>query len=71
MNASGRDPKISDADVRRVGLCLRCTEARAVVSAKGSSFWLCRRAATDARFPKYPQLPVLACTGYQPGHPEA
>lgn len=27
-------------------------------------FWHCARSATDARFPKYPPLPVRACVGF-------
>jgi hypothetical protein len=38
--------------------------ARRVTSAKGSTFVLCGRSATDARFPKYPPLPVIRCAGY-------
>jgi hypothetical protein len=28
-------------------------------------FWLCERSKSDARFTKYPPLPVLACMGYE------
>jgi hypothetical protein len=45
-------------------LCATCTFARVVESARGSRFTLCRLSETDARFPKYPPLPVLACDGY-------
>jgi hypothetical protein len=48
----------------RVGLCLDCTHARSIRSAKGSEFWLCERAKTDPRFKKYPPLPVLRCLGF-------
>jgi hypothetical protein len=34
-------------------------------------FWLCRRSETDPAFPRYPALPVLACTGYEPAVPTA
>jgi hypothetical protein len=27
---------------------------------------MCGRAKTDADFPKYPRLPVVACAGYEP-----
>ena len=47
-----------------VGLCRRCAHARIVASARGSTFFLCRLSETDARFPKYPQLPVMKCSGY-------
>lgn len=48
------------------GLCNTCAHQRVVVSARGSAFSLCRRSATDERFPKYPPLPVVACGGYEP-----
>jgi hypothetical protein len=48
------------------GLCATCRHARRIVSGKGSVFWLCRRSETDPAFPRYPALPVLACTGYEP-----
>jgi len=48
-----------------IGLCLSCRLARAIKSGKGSTFWLCRKSETDPRFPKYPALPVLACSGYE------
>jgi hypothetical protein len=47
-----------------VGLCRTCRHARTVVNPR-STFWLCRKAATDPRFAKYPALPVLGCPGYE------
>jgi len=47
-----------------VGLCRTCAHARAIKSARGSAFFLCRLSETDPRFPKYPPLPVIACEGY-------
>jgi len=38
--------------------------ARRVESAKGSQFLLCQLSQSDPRFPKYPRLPVLNCSGY-------
>jgi hypothetical protein len=38
---------------------------RRMESDRGSVFYLCQLSATDARFPKYPRLPVLQCSGYQ------
>lgn len=49
----------------RVGLCARCRHARRVVSSKGSEFWMCELYQLDARFTKYPPLPVLACDGFE------
>ena len=48
----------------RVGLCAHCGYAKTIVSAKGSRFTLCNKSQEDPRFPKYPRLPVLACSGY-------
>jgi len=50
---------------QRVGLCLNCRYMRRMESDRGAIFYLCRRSATDERFPKYPRLPVLDCAGYE------
>lgn len=55
-------------DPTTVGLCAGCRHARLVETPR-SRFWLCGLAASDARFARYPQLPVLECPGYEP--PEA
>ncbi len=47
------------------GLCADCRWARAIRSGKGSTFWQCRRHFSDASYPRYPRLPVLACRGYE------
>jgi len=59
-----------------IGLCVSCRHARPVTSARGSTFWRCALNDQDARFPKYPRLPVLVCDGYvgddteaRPGRP--
>jgi hypothetical protein len=36
------------------------------VTARGSTFWLCRLAETDHRYPRYPTLPVVRCAGFEP-----
>ena len=46
------------------GLCSDCVHARRVASERGSVFVMCQLSLTDARFPKYPRLPVLSCSGY-------
>jgi hypothetical protein len=38
---------------------------RRVGSARGSTFYLCRLSETDESFSKYPQLPVLRCSGHK------
>ena len=45
-------------------LCTTCRHVRVVRSSR-STFLLCRRAASDARYPKYPPQPVLACSGHE------
>jgi len=52
-----------------VGLCSVCRHARRVTTPR-SVFWMCRLAATDPRFERYPRLPVESCEGYEPGTPE-
>jgi len=48
-----------------VGLCSTCRWARIVTNRRGSTFFRCGRAESDARFPRYPPLPVLRCVGYE------
>lgn len=48
-----------------VGLCLTCRWKRAVLNRRGSVFFRCARADSDARFVRYPPLPVLSCPGYE------
>ena len=50
---------------RFVGLCAVCVHARPIGNARGSTFVLCGLSATDARFPRYPALPVLRCAGFE------
>ncbi len=47
------------------GLCAACVHLRLLAS-KRSVFVRCGLAATDPRFPRYPGLPVAACSGYEP-----
>ncbi len=48
------------------GLCASCRHARFVANDRGGRFVLCERSRSDASFPRYPRLPVLACAGYEP-----
>jgi hypothetical protein len=48
------------------GLCSSCVNARVIENRRGSRFIMCELSKTDSRFPKYPPLPVIRCTGYQP-----
>ena len=47
------------------GLCERCSEARKIVSGKGSVFWRCAVSERISGWPKYPPLPVLRCGHYR------
>jgi hypothetical protein len=47
------------------GLCGGCVHARIVETARESRFLLCELSRTDPRFPRYPNLPVLACHGFE------
>lgn len=48
----------------RVGLCLRCIHAHRVPS-RTSVFWRCGLAESDARYVRYPRLPVIKCAGFE------
>jgi hypothetical protein len=61
--ASDRQPNTNG---KQLGLCATCLHARTIESAKGSQFLLCQLSQSDPAFPKYPRLPVLACSGYAP-----
>jgi hypothetical protein len=47
-----------------VGLCAHCRNTQRVETDR-SVFWMCRLSAVDPRFPKYPRLPVLECSGFE------
>jgi hypothetical protein len=49
----------------QAGLCDSCKHQRIVRNTRGSVFSLCDRSKTDARFPRYPRLPVRSCSGYE------
>ena len=51
------------------GLCRDCKYSRVVESDRGSVFYRCDLSLQDPRFPKYPRLPVLTCSGYEPVSP--
>jgi len=62
--ADGQNPET--AERKDVGLCMDCQHLRRIMSDRGSTFFFCKRSATDPRFPKYPRLPVSHCSGYEP-----
>lgn len=47
------------------GLCESCRHQKLVGNTRGSIFSLCLRSRTDARFPRYPRIPVARCPGYE------
>jgi hypothetical protein len=51
------------------GLCSTCRHANRIEAAR-SIFWRCRLSEADARFPRYPALPVLACIGHAAMEPD-
>src|SRR5712691_8107256 len=53
------------SDPASVGLCFTCRWTRAVTNRRSSTFFRCTRADTDARFVRYPPLPVRTCPGYE------
>jgi hypothetical protein len=46
------------------GLCDRCAAQRLVSSARGSTFSMCELGLHDPDWPKYPRMPVLACSRF-------
>jgi hypothetical protein len=46
------------------GLCPDCRHVKIVTSERGSTFLLCRKAAVDPRFPRYPPQPIVSCPGF-------
>ena len=59
------DRSLHDADPS-VGLCSVCAHSRVTGNRRGSIFWLCRRSTDDARYRRYPRLPVARCAGFEP-----
>src|SRR5713226_7735549 len=57
-------------NLANIGLCLSCRHALRVQSDRSSVFFFCELSRTDPRFPKYPRLPVLSCTGYHERDPQ-
>lgn len=68
--ASGADPRRERSPAAWHGLCDACDHLRRVTSARGSTFLLCERSASDSRYPKYPPQPVLRCAGFERTVPE-
>src|SRR5712691_4028418 len=54
---------LGDAETQ-VGLCASCRHVKRLCTKGGSVVYLCTLSARDARFSKYPRLPVSTCEGY-------
>jgi hypothetical protein len=50
----------------KAGLCFSCRFVRKVESSRGSIFYLCRRSEEDPAYERYPRLPVIQCSGFDP-----
>ncbi|HEV8628912.1 MAG TPA: hypothetical protein VGV61_01245, partial [Thermoanaerobaculia bacterium] len=58
-----RDPAELAELATHPGLCASCVHLRLLRSPR-STFARCAKAEVDARFPRYPRLPVVACSGH-------
>ena len=47
------------------GLCAQCLHRKEIRTDRDTIFTQCLRSFTDPKFPKYPRLPVLKCTGFE------
>jgi uncharacterized protein len=56
---------VSHLPEKNAGICASCIHARSVTSDRGSVFLLCELSFSDARFQKYPKLPVRSCSGHK------
>jgi len=56
--------------VHPAGLCVVCRHHRVTGNRRGSQFYLCELSKTDARFRRYPPLPMMRCAGFQEGEPD-
>jgi hypothetical protein len=54
-----------ERDREQAGLCADCQHSCKMTSDRGSVFWFCELSKVDARFVKYPRLPVRGCAGYE------
>lgn len=66
---SGEPPSETVAPVPQpgAGLCDSCRHQQVVRNTRGSVFSLCRRSRDEPeRYPRYPRVPVLRCSGHEP-----
>lgn len=64
--SSACDEEIVKPGTQERGLCDSCAHQKLVPNTRGSVFSLCLRSRSDARYPRYPRLPVKSCAGYEP-----
>jgi hypothetical protein len=69
MGASTQLRVRDDPSVASFGLCDTCRYQRLVRSGRGSLFTMCLKSREDPSFPKYPRVPVTACSGYERSEP--
>ena len=50
---------------QHAGLCETCRHVKRLQSSKGSVFYMCGLFETNPAFPRYPQLPVRVCDGFE------
>jgi hypothetical protein len=62
---SGEKREYGIAVTAKSSLCFSCNYGNHVISGKGSSFLQCQKHFENLRYPKYPVLPVVACSGYK------
>jgi hypothetical protein len=67
-NATDEDRRLLERLAVPPGLCATCEHLRLLASRR-SVFVRCGLAAVDPRFPRYPPLPVRACSGYERAGP--
>jgi len=60
------EPHASELTGIRAGLCGACRHAIVRPTNRGTVYLRCGLAAVDDRFAKYPRLPVVRCSGYEP-----
>jgi hypothetical protein len=48
------------------GLCQTCQHVKIIENVNQSRFYRCLLSDSNTDFQKYPRLPVLTCSGYQP-----
>lgn len=57
--------RAGDVARRVAGLCADCRYMKVIYSDRGKIFYQCGKSFEDARFPKYPTLPVRMCPAYE------